>query len=147
MVETAGSVKVELLAEDGSTIVLKEKTEVLAGEVLDSAVMNVRALREFYEQEMTAAKAEDILLSLHVKATMMKVSDPILFGHAVTVYFKEVFDKYADTFAELGVNPNNGLGDVYAKIQTLPDDQREAIAADLEATYAERPQTGHGRLR
>jgi len=139
VVETAGSVKVELLAEDGSTIVLKEKTEVLAGEVLDSAVMNVRALREFYEQEMTAAKAEDILLSLHVKATMMKVSDPILFGHAVTVYFKEVFDKYADTFAELGVNPNNGLGDVYAKIQTLPDDQREAIAADLEATYAERP--------
>ena len=101
--------------------------------------MNVRALREFYEQEMTAAKADDILLSLHVKATMMKVSDPILFGHAVTVYFKEVFDKYADTFAKLGVNPNNGLGDVYAKIQTLPDAQQEAIAADLEATYAKRP--------
>jgi isocitrate dehydrogenase len=139
VVETPGSVKVELVAEDGSTTVLKEKTEVLAGEVLDSAVMNVKALRKFYEQEMTAAKAEDILLSLHVKATMMKVSDPILFGHAVTVYFKEVFDKYADTFAELGVNPNNGLGDVYAKIQTLPDDQREAITADLEATYAKRP--------
>jgi isocitrate dehydrogenase len=139
VVETPGAVKVELEAEDGSTTVLKEKTEVLAGEVLDSAIMNVRALREFYEQEMTAAKAEDILLSLHVKATMMKVSDPILFGHAVTVYFKEVFDKYADTFAKLGVNPNNGLGDVYAKIQTLPDDQRKAITADLEATYAERP--------
>ncbi|NEQ96569.1 MAG: NADP-dependent isocitrate dehydrogenase [Cyanothece sp. SIO2G6] len=139
VVETAGSVKIELVAADGSTTVLKEKTEVLAGEVLDSAVMNVKALREFYEQEMTAAKADDILLSLHVKATMMKVSDPILFGHAVTVYFKEVFEKYADTFAELGVNPNNGLGDVYAKIQSLPDEKREAIAADLEAAYAKRP--------
>ena len=101
--------------------------------------MSVNALRAFYEREIAAAKADDILLSLHVKATMMKVSDPILFGHAVTVYFKDVFTKYADTFAELGVNPNNGLGDVYAKIQSLPADQRTAIEADLQATYAARP--------
>ncbi|MGD1857328.1 MAG: NADP-dependent isocitrate dehydrogenase [Leptolyngbyaceae cyanobacterium] len=139
VIQNAGSVKIELVTADGSIKVLKEKTAVLVGEVLDAAVMNVKALRAFYNKEIAAAKEEDILLSLHVKATMMKVSDPILFGHAVTAYFKDVFDKYADTFAELGVNPNNGLGDVYAKIQLLPDTQREAIEADLQATYAKQP--------
>jgi isocitrate dehydrogenase len=134
-----GNVKIELIAEDGAIAVLKEKTPVLAGEVIDAAIMNVKALRAFYEKEIDAAKAEDILLSLHVKATMMKVSDPILFGHAVTIYYKDVFTKYADTFAELGVTPNNGLGDVYAKIQALPEAQRAAIAADLQATYETRP--------
>ncbi|NET10465.1 MAG: NADP-dependent isocitrate dehydrogenase, partial [Symploca sp. SIO2B6] len=138
VVKTEGSVRIELVAEEGSVSVLKETTAVLAGEVIDSAVMSVKALRAFYEKEMTAAKEDGILLSLHVKATMMKVSDPILFGHAVTVYFKEVFEKYADLFSELGVNPNNGLGDVYAKIQSLPDEQREAIATDLDATYRKR---------
>jgi isocitrate dehydrogenase len=101
--------------------------------------MSCQALRAFYEEEINKAKAEDILLSLHVKATMMKVSDPILFGHAVTVYYKDVFEKHADTFAQLGVNANNGLGDVYAKIQSLPDDQRAAIEADLQAVYQSRP--------
>ncbi|MBE9070015.1 NADP-dependent isocitrate dehydrogenase [Leptolyngbya cf. ectocarpi LEGE 11479] len=139
VIQNAGNVKIELVTTDGSIKILKEKTAVLAGEVLDAAVMRVKALRDFYQKEINAAKEEDILLSLHVKATMMKVSDPILFGHAVTVYFEDVFDKYADTFAELGVNPNNGLGDVYAKIQSLPDTQREAIEADLQATYAKRP--------
>jgi isocitrate dehydrogenase len=107
--------------------------------VIDSAVMGVRSLRSFYEKEIDAAKAEDILLSLHVKATMMKVSDPILFGHAVTIYYQDVFTKYADIFAELGVNPNNGIGDVYAKIQALTPNQQDAIEADLQATYKTRP--------
>ena len=140
VVETAGDVTIELVKEDGDVTLLKEKTAVLSEEVLDAAVMSVSALRSFYEKEIDAAQAEDILLSLHVKATMMKVSAPILFGHAVTVYFKEVFTKYADTFAALGINPNNGLGDVYAKLQTLPDDQRSAIEADLKLTYDHRPQ-------
>ncbi len=139
VIEQAGNVKIELVAADGSTTILKPKTPVLAGEVIDAAVMSVKALRAFYEKSIDAAKAEDILLSLHVKATMMKVSDPILFGHAVTVYFKDVFIKYADTFAALGINPNNGLGDLYAKIQSLPDAERSAIEADLKATYADRP--------
>ncbi|ESA35236.1 isocitrate dehydrogenase [Leptolyngbya sp. Heron Island J] len=139
VIQKAGDVKIELVATDGAITVLKKKTSVLTGEVIDAAVMNIQALREFYAKEIEAAQDEDILLSLHVKATMMKVSDPILFGHAVTVYFKDAFSKYADIFAQLGVNPNNGLGDVYAKIKTLPDDQRAAIEADLQATYDKRP--------
>ncbi|MEO1506728.1 MAG: NADP-dependent isocitrate dehydrogenase [Cyanobacteria bacterium J06633_23] len=140
VVQDAGSVKIELVTADGSVTVLKEQTAVLAEEILDAAVMSVRALRDFYKKEINNAKEDDILLSLHVKATMMKVSDPILFGHAVTLYFNDVFEKYADLFTELGVNPNNGLGDVYAKIETLPSDQRKAIKADLQATYDKRPQ-------
>jgi isocitrate dehydrogenase len=139
VVADSGTVRIEWVGTDGSVTVLKEAVPVTAGEVIDAAVMRVRSLRDFYETAMTAAKEEDILLSLHVKATMMKVSDPILFGHAVTVYFKDVFAKYADTFAQLGVNPNNGLGDVYAKIQALPEAERGAIAADLQATYTTRP--------
>lgn len=139
VIENAGDVKIELVADDGTTIALKQKTAVLVGEVIDASVMSIKALRVFYEKEINAAKAEDILLSLHVKATMMKVSDPILFGHAVTIYYKDVFAKYADTFAELGVNPNNGLGDLYAKIQSLPDDLRTAIETDLQTTYKTRP--------
>lgn len=139
VIPKAGVVKIELITADGSTQVLKEKTPVLAGEVIDASVMSVKALREFYAQEIAKAKAEDILLSLHVKATMMKISDPILFGHAVTVYYQDVFEKYADTFKELGINPNNGLGDVYAKIESLPTEQKEAIAADLQAVYEKQP--------
>ncbi len=138
VIETTGNVRIELIESDGSTTVLKEKTPVLAKEVIDAAVMSVQALRAFYEKEIEAAK-ENILLSLHVKATMMKVSDPILFGHAVTIYYKDVFTKYADTFDKLGVNPNNGIGDVYAKIKSLPEDQRTAIEADLQAVYDSRP--------
>ncbi|MFN4978772.1 MAG: NADP-dependent isocitrate dehydrogenase [Pseudanabaena sp.] len=139
VIPKAGVVKIELTTADGSTQVLKEKTTVLEGEVIDASVMSVKALREFYAQEIAKAKAEDILLSLHVKATMMKVSDPILFGHAVTVYYQDVFEKYADTFKQLGINPNNGLGDVYVKIQSLPDEQKEAITADLQAVYEKQP--------
>jgi isocitrate dehydrogenase len=137
--QKTGNVKIELMLEDGSSTVLKEKTPVLAGEILDAAVMRVKALEAFYQTQINAAKAENILLSLHVKATMMKVSDPILFGHAVRIYYKDVFTKYADTFANLGINPNNGVGDLYAKIQSLPDDQRGAIEADLKATYQTQP--------
>ena len=128
------------LVTDTETTTLKENIAVLQGEVIDAAVMSASALRTFYEKEISAAKANNILLSLHVKATMMKVSDPIIFGHAVTVYFKDVFEKYADTFQQLGINPNNGLGDVYAKIQSLPKEKKEEIETAIQATYEKRPQ-------
>ena len=139
VVGQTGNVQIELVTDNGSTQILKEKTAVLAGEVIDSAVMSVKALQAFYAKEIDAATAENILLSLHVKATMMKVSDPILFGHAVALYYKDVFAKYADTFAELGVNPNNGLGDVYTKIKSLPAEHQAAIKADLQAIYETQP--------
>lgn len=140
VITAAGDANIELVVADGTVTVLKEKTTVTAGEVVDAAVMSIKALRAFYDKEIQAAKAENILLSLHVKATMMKVSDPILFGHAVTVYYGDVFAKYADTFARLGVNPNNGIGDVYAKIQSLPEDERKTIESDIQAVYTDRPQ-------
>ncbi|PSB59167.1 NADP-dependent isocitrate dehydrogenase [Chamaesiphon polymorphus] len=140
VINEAGNVKIELVAADGAVTVLKEKTAVTAGEVIDAAVMSVKALRAFYEKEIDAAKSENMLLSLHVKATMMKISDPILFGHAVKVYYRDVFAKYADTFAKLGVNPNNGIGDAYAKIQSLPEAERHAIESDIQAVYNTRPQ-------
>jgi len=136
----AGTVKIELVGDDGQTRVLKEKTPVLEGEVIDASLMSVKPLREFFAQTIQAAKDEGVLLSLHLKATMMKVSDPIIFGHAVSVFYQDVFEKYADTFKQLGVNPNNGVGDVYAKIANLPDDQRQAIEADIQATYQTRPE-------
>ena len=139
VIENEGSLRIELVAADSSVTVLRESVPVTEKEVIDAAVMNVSALRAFYEKEIDAAKVEDILLSLHVKATMMKVSDPILFGHAVTVYYKDVFAKYADTLAQLGVNPNNGLGDLYAKIKSLPADQQTAIEADIQSAYQTRP--------
>jgi isocitrate dehydrogenase len=132
-------VQIEHTSNDGTTTVLKAKTALTANEVIDGAVMSVKALRAFYKQSIEAAKADNILLSLHVKATMMKVSDPILFGHAVTVYFEDLFAKYSETFKTLGVKPNNGLGDLYSKIQALPEAEKTAIEADLKATYAKRP--------
>ncbi|MGB7488668.1 MAG: NADP-dependent isocitrate dehydrogenase [Phormidesmis sp.] len=143
VVEQAGSVKIELTASDGTKTTLKESVSVLEKEVIDSAVMSVKALRAFYEEEIAAAKEEDILLSLHVKATMMKVSDPIIFGHAVEIYYKDVFEKHEQTFTALGVTPNNGLNDIYTKIQGLREDQRiptrEAVEADIQATYKTQP--------
>ncbi len=138
--EKAGNVRIVFTDDDGQTIVLKEKTPVLEGEVIDASVMSRSALRAFFAQEIDAARDSDILLSLHLKATMMKVSDPIMFGHAVTVFFADVFDKHAAVFEELGVDANNGLGDVYAKIAALPDAQRAEIEADLQAVYKNRPQ-------
>jgi isocitrate dehydrogenase len=140
VIETAGDVKIEFTGDDGETHVLKEQTPVLAGEVIDATVMSCNALRTFFEQAMQDAKAQGVLLSLHLKATMMKVSDPIIFGHAVKVYFKDVFEKHAATFDQLGVDTRNGLGDVYAKIASLPDAQREEIEADIQAVYQTRPE-------
>ena len=138
-VPAATDVRIEYLGADGNVKVLKEKTSLLAGEVIDSSVMNVRALRAFYGEQIEAAKKDGVLLSLHLKATMMKVSDPVMFGHAVTVFYKDVFDKYAAVIKDLGVNVNNGLGDLYAKIQTLPQAQRAEIEADIQAVYQARP--------
>jgi isocitrate dehydrogenase len=140
VIQAAGNVNIELVTADGAVTVLKERVTLTAGEVIDGAVMSVKALRAFFDREIQAAKAEKILLSLHVKATMMKISDPIIFGHAVTVYYQDVFAKYADTFAKLGANANNGIGDIYAKIQSLPEDERKAIESDLQAVYISRPQ-------
>ncbi len=136
----AGNVSIEFTGEDGAVSVLKAQTPVQTDEVIDAAVMSCQALRTFFEEEMQAAKTEGVLLSLHLKATMMKVSDPIMFGHAVTVYFKAVFKKHAALFEQLGVDENNGLGDVYAKISELPDAQRAEIEADIQAVYAQRPE-------
>jgi len=138
-VDAATTVRIEFAGADGSVKVLKEKTSLKAGEVIDASVMSRAALRAFYAGQIAAAKQEGVLLSLHLKATMMKVSDPILFGHAVAVYFADVFAKHADTFAALGMNPNNGLGDLYAKIATLPDVQRAEIEADLKAAMQNGP--------
>jgi len=139
VMQGAGALLIELEGEDGQIRVLKEKTPVLEGEVIDGSVMSCAKLRDFFETATQAAKDEGVLLSLHMKATMMKVSDPIIFGHAVSVYFKDVFEKYAETFKKLGVNTRNGLGDVYAKIAELPEDERKAIEADIQAVYETRP--------
>ncbi len=135
----ADTLSIILETEAGQSITLKEGLSVESGEVVDAAVMSKAALRDFYAAQIDDAKDKGVLLSLHLKATMMKVSDPIMFGHAVEVYFKDVFEKYADTFKKLGVNTKNGLGDVYAKIADLPDDEQAAIEADIAAVYATNP--------
>jgi len=135
----ADSITVQLSTDDGQAVVLKENLKVQEGEVIDATVMSVSALRAFYTEQIADAKKSGIMLSLHLKATMMKISDPIIFGHAVAVYFKDVFEKYADVFAELAVDANNGLGDVYTKIASLPEAQRQAIEADIQAVYQKNP--------
>ena len=135
----AGPVKIQLVQADGTVKVLKEKTNLSAGEIIDSAVMSKAALREFLAAEIADAKEKGVLFSVHLKATMMKVSDPIMFGHVVTVFFKSVFEKHAALFTTLGVDVNNGLGDLLAKIQQLPDAQRAEVEADLQAAYAAQP--------
>ena len=139
VITTADDVRIELVKADGSIDVLKASTPLQAKEVIDSSVMSCRALGDFFEQQMQDAKANGVMLSLHLKATMMKVSDPVMFGHAVTVYFKDVFEKYADVFAELGVDATNGLGDVYSKIENLPAAQKAEIEAAILAVYDTRP--------
>ncbi|MGE5662909.1 MAG: NADP-dependent isocitrate dehydrogenase, partial [Deltaproteobacteria bacterium] len=138
-VKKATDVKFEFVAADGKTTVLKKKLELQEGEVIDATVMNVRSLRKFYEEQIEDAKKAGVLLSLHLKCTMMKVSDPIMFGHAVSVFYEDVFDKHAATFKELGVNPNMGLGDLYTKIKALPDAKRAEIEADIRNVYKNRP--------
>lgn len=140
VVDKPCNVRIELLKKDGSIQILKEKLPLLEGEVIDGMFMGVKALRHFLEEEMEGAKRANVLFSLHVKATMMKVSHPIVFGHAVTVYFKEVFEKHAETFEKLGVNPNNGLSNVHQKIQELPFSLRSEIESDIRACYEHRPE-------
>jgi len=135
-----GDVRIEFVGKDGKAVTLKEKTTLKAGEVIDAAVMSCKAMRAFYAEQIEDAKAKGVLLSLHLKATMMKISDPVMFGHAVTVYFKDVFDKHAAVIKELGVNVNNGFGDLVAKLAKLPDAQRAAIEADIQACYKARPE-------
>jgi len=134
-----GSFAIEFVAEDGAVKVLKKAAPLLAGEVIDSAVMDCQALRRFYGEQIDDAKTQGVLFSLHLKATMMKVSDPIMFGHAVKVFYQELFAKHGELFAELGVDVNNGLGDVYAKLHKLPEAQRTAIEAEIAAIYGTRP--------
>jgi isocitrate dehydrogenase len=138
-IEAATVLRIELHERNGAHTLLKDGIKVQRDELVSSTFMRSAALREFYEAQMQDARSQDLLLSLHLKATMMKVSDPIMFGHAVSVYYRDVFDKHAATFKELGVDPDNGIGDAYAKIKALPARQREQIEADLQATYSHRP--------
>ncbi len=137
--QTAGKGRIEFVGEDGGTTVLKDTVTLDKGDVVDATKMSAGALRRFFKGQIEDAKKSGVLLSLHMKATMMKVSDPIIFGHCVSVYFEDVFKKHEKVFAELGVNPNNGLGDVYAKIGALPATQQEEIKADLHAAVQNGP--------
>ncbi|MCG8308037.1 MAG: NADP-dependent isocitrate dehydrogenase [Cytophagales bacterium] len=140
VVPEATSAEIVLKSSDGKTKTLKPAFPLLAGEVIDAAVMSNAALTAFFEREIQDAKDRGVLLSLHLKATMMKVSDPIMFGKAVKVYYKDVFKKHRVTFDEIGVNPNNGIGNVYARISDLPEGKRREIEADIQAVYAGRPE-------
>ena len=135
----ATDARIEFIGQDGKTTVLKPKVALQAGEVIDATFMSKRALRQFLEEQIEDAKKQGVLFSIHMKATMMKVSDPKIFGHAVTVYYKDVFEKHSETLKKLGVDPDNGLGDLYAKIKALPDDQSKAIEADIQEVYKKRP--------
>lgn len=138
-VPAATSVKIEFVASDGAVKVLKEKTPLKAGEVLDATVLSKKALLAFLEKQIARAREEGVLFSVHLKATMMKVSDPIIFGHVVRVFFKDLLARHAGTFAELGIDLNNGFGDLVAKIQTLAPEKKASIEADIQATYAKGP--------
>jgi len=138
-VEKDTQYRIEFVGADGKAQVLKKEAPLKAGEVVDSSRMSVKALRRFYEEQIQDAQQKGILFSLHLKATMMKVSDPVMFGHAVSVFFRDVFEKHAAALKQAGVNPNMGLGDLYQKIGSLPADKKAEIEADLKATYARRP--------
>ncbi len=137
--QKATEARIEFVGTDGKVTVLKPKLPLQAGEVLDSTVMNVAALRKFFAEQLEIARKEGLLLSLHLKATMMKVSDPIMFGHCVSVFYKEALDKHAGLLKEIGFNPNNGIADLYEKIGKLPADKKAAIERDIEEVYKKRP--------
>jgi len=138
LIEAAGSVKIELIAQDGTTTVLKEKTAVKAGEIIDCSTMSKNALRNFIAAEIEDAKAKGVLFSVHLKATMMKVSDPIMFGQIVAEYYKDALTKHADILKQVGFSLNNGIGDLYDRITVLPAEKQAEIKADIEAVYAVR---------
>ena len=138
-VDKATNVRIELASTDGKVTVLKAKTALADGEIIDASVMSAKALRAFFAEQIEAAKKQGVLFSLHVKATMMKIADPIIFGHAVSIFFADVIEKHAATLKKLGVNLNNGFGDLLSKIETLPDAEKKAIKDDIAAEYAKRP--------
>src|SRR5580692_2851364 len=138
-VASATNARIELVGADGAVTVLKAKTPIEAGEIIDAAVMGRKALRAFFAEQIDAAKKEEVLFSLQVKATMMKIADPIVFGHAVSVFFADVIEKHSATLKRLGVNLNNGFGDLLTKIETLPEAEKKAIKDDIAAEYAKRP--------
>ncbi|HQG28350.1 MAG TPA: NADP-dependent isocitrate dehydrogenase, partial [Candidatus Ozemobacteraceae bacterium] len=140
VVEKAGPVKIVHVDKAGKETVLKEKLQLEAEEVIDAATMSRNALRAFLAEQIADAKAKGVLFSVHLKATMMKVSDPIMFGHVVSVFFKDVYEKHAETFRTLGISPNNGLGELHEKIATLPADKQEEIKKDIEKVYTARPE-------
>jgi len=137
--QSAGNGRIEFVSEGGSITALKANNPLQEGDVVDATMMSRSALRQFLQEQIADAKQRGILLSLHLKATMMKVSDPIIFGHAVTVYFADLFEKYGKVFHEIGVDPDNGVGDILAKIQHLPTAQKEAIEADIQACLQHGP--------
>ena len=139
VMQEADSVRIEHVSDEGQIEILKDGLELLAGEVIDSSRMSCKALRSFFEREIEDARNQSMLLSLHMKATMMKVSDPIIFGHAVSAYYSRVFDRFGETLSELGVDVSNGIGDLYAKIGQLPADQQAEITAEIEAIYSNGP--------
>ncbi|MDK2947567.1 MAG: isocitrate dehydrogenase [Methanolobus sp.] len=139
-IEEATNYRIIFTDDAGNKTLLKDKAPLLTGEIIDASVMSKKALQAFLAEQIEDAKDKDVLFSVHLKATMMKVSDPIIFGHVVKVFFKDIFDKYDVLLSELGVDPNNGLGDLYTKIQNLPEDKQDAIKADIEAVYTKRPE-------
>ncbi len=139
VIKNEDNVNIEFVDEHGNVTVLKEKLHLLKDEVFDGTFMSVKALRSFIDEQVTDAKQKDVLFSVHLKATMMKISDPIIFGHFVSVYFKDVFEKYADTFNELGINADLGLGDLYKKLEKLPEDKKNKIIADINKVYEKNP--------
>ncbi len=139
IIEKAGNVVIELHQDNGSKVVFKEKTSVLESEIIDGSVLSVDKLEQFIAEQIEDAKKQDVLFSLHMKATMMKVSDPIIFGHVVKVFYKPVFEKFGQLFDEIGIDVNNGLGDVYAKIEQLAKEKQEEIKAEIDACYNSRP--------
>ncbi len=139
-VTESGSASIEYVAPDGQVTVLKSGIPLLADEIIDCAAMNVRQLREFYAAQIAQANADGVLLSLHVKTTMMRISDPIIFGHCVSVYYEDVFKKHGDALAEVGVDPDNGVAEILTKIQDLPDDKRKEVEADIQTVYENQPE-------
>jgi isocitrate dehydrogenase len=139
-VSKSGPASIEFVAQDGSVSALKTDIPLVANEIIDCSVMNINALRQFYSDEMDHAKADGVLLSLHLKSTMMRVSDPIIFGHCVAVFYKDVFAKHDAVLGELGVNLDNGMAELYAKIQSLPEDKRKEIEADIQEVNKTRPE-------
>ncbi|GAB4300195.1 MAG: NADP-dependent isocitrate dehydrogenase [Desulfuromonadia bacterium] len=139
VMEKGGDFSIEFISKSGGTKILKGSLKASPGEILSTTFMSAKALKQFYGEQLEDAQKNDLLLSLHLKATMMKVSDPVMFGYAVSTFFKEVFDKHAETFKQIGVNPNLGLGDLYKKLEALPTEKRAEIEADIKKTYEHRP--------